>query len=358
MKKLLVITPCAPNNNPTQGRQVAGKLAKAGTPVTMIPEADTGLKRLIEVTFKGFNLAARSDVMMVDVFGYRAFVYESLAILYGVLFKKLIVAVLHNGGMPEFVRSWPWWTHFILSKPDILVTPHRFLRDKLSSLGLRIDAMIPNYIDLDRYTYRLRIGLTPRFLYLRGLHPIYNPEMALRVFSLVQKDYPEAVLTLAGPDDGYLRACKGLVKDLNLHNVKFLGVVPKKDLPKLINEHDIFIQSNRVDNMPVSLLEAWASGLPVVATNVGGIPYLIHDGIDGILVESEDYETMAKKCIELLNDPEKARSLSQNGCLRAQEFTWENVSSIWMKALDLEFDDFGSSIRNDIQSVKGLVAKE
>jgi glycosyltransferase involved in cell wall biosynthesis len=118
-----------------------------------------------------------------------------------------------------------------------------------------------------------------------------------------------------------------------------LGTVSKKDIPELMNAHDIYIQTNRVDNMPVSLLEAWASGLSVIATNVGGIPYLIQDGVNGILVESEDYEAMARRCLGLLNDPEKARSMAKNGRLRAQELTWKNVSSAWKKVLDLEFDD-------------------
>jgi len=336
MKKLLVITPCAPGIAPTQGLSVARRLAKVGTPIMIIPKGDTGFKRFVEVTFKGLSLTARNNVILISVFGERAFVYESLAILYGFLLKKRVVAVLHNGGMPRFVNSRPRWAHFILSKPDVLITPHQFLFESLSELGYHIDGIIPNFIELDNYIYRVRNPLNPKFLYMRGLNPVYNPEMALNVFALVQQEYPQAVLTVAGSDKGYLSTCQELALKLNLHNIDFLGIVPKGDLPELFNKHDIYIQTNREDNMPISLIEAWASGLPVIATNVGGIPYLVKDGVDGILVESENSNAMAKKCIELLDNPVKANSMAMQGRLRAQELTWENVASAWKKALDLE----------------------
>jgi glycosyltransferase involved in cell wall biosynthesis len=274
--------------------------------------------------------------MLVNMFASKAFVYESLAIIYGRLFRKRVAVIIRGGWMPEFAARWPRWTRYVLSLPDLILTPNEFLCDSLSALGLRIDGKIPNFIEPDQYNFQLRSNLAPRFLYLRGMHPIYNPEMALRAFALIQRKHPDAVLTMVGREDRNSIYCRSLVHDLNLRNVNFLGLVPKDEIPKLADSHDIYLQTNRVDNMPVTVIEMWTCGLPVVATNVGGVPYLIRDGVNGMLVELEDYQGMAEICLDLLENPEKAQYLSLNGRTSAEKFTWERVVDEWQKALMLD----------------------
>ena len=287
----------------------------------------------MDIAVRSLWLVPRHDVVLVNIFGHRAFVYESLAVLYGRLWRKRVVAMVRGGWMEEFIERWPRWTRYVLSKPHLVLTPHGFLKDRLSALGLRVDGSIPNFIDVDNYDFRLRSHLAPRLLYLRGTHAIYNPEMTLKAFSLVQRNYPDACLTIAGRDAGTSEGCRKLARDLNLRNVSFVGLVPKSEIPKLAESHDIYIQTNRVENMPVSVIEMWASGLPVVATNVGGTRYLIRDGEDGILVPSDDHNAMAEACLRLLGNPELAMKLSSNGRARGEALTWEAVAPAWQEAL-------------------------
>src|SRR5262249_2579449 len=266
---------------------------------------------------------------LVDLFGLRAFVYESAAILCARLWRKRIVAVLRNGFMQEFVERWPRWTRFILSQPNLVLVPHAFLKEQLSALGLRIDGMIPNFIKLQGYTFKERSAVSPRFLYVRGMHPIYNGPMALRAFALIQRKYPDAKLTMAGKEGEDSDYCRFLVQSLNLRNVQFLGLVPKEKIPFLADQHDIYLHTNQVDNMPVSIIEMWACGLPIVGTNVGGMPYLVRNRQDGILVKSEDYRAMADACLELLSNNDLATTLSRNGRARASELTWDRVKPLW-----------------------------
>ncbi len=332
-KKILVITPCPRNGLPTQGLIIAERLRDAGFRLSILSRAQSSVMRLLDMVFRGFLYVPFHDVVLVHVYGERAFVYESIIILYSSFFKKRVVAFLHSGLMPDFVQRWPKWVHWVLSRPDLVLVPNGYLQDKLAAQGLRIDGAIPNFINLEQYYFKKRSSLKPRFLWVRGFWSIYNPEMAIRAFALIQKKIPQASLTMAGREGDCSKKCRNLVRELALQNVEFVGLLPKKEFLALANQHDIHLHTNRVDNMPVSIIEMWASGLPIVGTNVGGMPYLIRQGIEGILVESEDFKAMAQSCFQLLGDSDFASRLSCNGRKRVQELTWECIQPLWVRAL-------------------------
>jgi L-malate glycosyltransferase len=334
MKRIALFTHVRTRGVPPQALLVERMLAGDGYDTVLIGRGNTGPARLLDVAGRGFYWMLRSDVAVVDVFGHRAFLYEALAILYGTLLGRRVVAMVRGGWMADFVLAWPRVSRFILRRPHLLLSPHAFLADKFTDLGLKIDQIIPNIIDTNVYRYQERTPLRPRFLYLRGTHHIYNPQMCLRAFALIQARHPEASLTFAA--SGGLTACEALARELNLRNVSFLGLVPKDEIPQLADRHDIYFQSNRVENMPVTILEMWASGLPVVATTAGGTPYLIRHEEDGLLVPPEDHRALAEACCRLLDDPELALRLVRHGRARVQEFTWERVRSRWRRALALE----------------------
>ena len=301
----------------------------------VLASAESGVGRLLDVIFRGIWLIPRFDRVFVNVYGERAFAYESFAILYARLWRKHLVVLVHNGQVDEFIHRWPRWVSLVLSQVDRLVVPHRFLEEQLTKLGFRLDGTIPNVIDLKKYRYRERSSLTPRFLYLRGMHSYYNPEMAIRAFALIQNEYPDALLTMAGPEGSESALCRKLVQDIKLRNVHFVGLISKERIADLADQHDIHLHTNRVENMPVTIIEMWACGLPIVGTEAGGMPYLVRNGVDGILVKTEDYLAMANACLKLLSDKEIASTLSRNGRKRAEELTWERVKPAWEKALSL-----------------------
>jgi glycosyltransferase involved in cell wall biosynthesis len=349
MRRLLIVTPCIPNGLPTQGAVMARHLREDGTDVTVVSRARTSLGRVLDVFTRGSWQILRHRVVLVDVFAERAFVYESFAILLASLLRRRVVAMLHSGLLPDFARRWPRWAPFVLSKADVVLTPHEYLRDSLSGVRIRIDGAIPNFIDLRHYVFRRRNVLAPRLLYLRGTDPLYNPQMALRALALIQEQYPDASMTIAGRDGGDLGRCRELVGELNLRNVSFTGLVPKQDIPVLADQHDIHLHTNRVDNMPVTILEMWACGLPVVATAVGGVPYLVQDGVNALLVPSEDHRAMADACLALLRQSGLGARLSVQGRARVEQLTWARVRPLWERAL---FEDWSQL---DVQSAKGSI---
>src|SRR5690606_5008813 len=132
--------------------------------------------------------------------------------------------------------------------------------------------------------------------------------------------------------DGSLSAAKKYAKKHDLR-VNFTGKLKKKEWIKLSTAYDIFINTSDIDNTPVSVIEAMALGLPVVSTNIGGIPYLIEEGKTGLLVNPNDPEAMAKKIISLLNDTDLAARLAQHGGEKTMEFDWELIKEEWNKVL-------------------------
>jgi glycosyltransferase involved in cell wall biosynthesis len=243
--------------------------------------------------------------------------------------RKPLVMTLHGGSIPEFMARFPRWALSVLRRADCLVTPSEFLRRVVVERGLEA-RVIPNLIDLRHYQYRYRSRLRPKLLWMRSFHPIYNPTLAIRVLSRVRQRIPEASLVMAGQQKGAECEVERLARDLGLDGaVQFPGFLDRAGKRRQGNAADIFINTNRVDNMPVAVLEAGAMGLPIVATAVGGVPDLLADGRDGVLVPDDDDAAMADAVLRLLEDPELAGRLSRNGRRLAERSTWDVVGPLW-----------------------------
>ena len=165
-----------------------------------------------------------------------------------------------------------------------------------------------------------------------AFHKIYNPELAIKVLDLMRTDYPKSRLIMAGPDknDGSLQKCQEKLTELGLEeSVEFLGWIPKLEVPTWLNKADIFINTTNIDNTPVSVLEAMACGLCIISTNVGGIPYMLKDGFDALLVPPDDPIAMAEALRRLLTEQGLAQKLSSNARKKAEQFDWSKVIPMW-----------------------------
>jgi len=207
--------------------------------------------------------------------------------------------------------------------------PSRFLREVFSSHG--IDAhVIPNIIDRDRFAFRLRDPLRPRLLSTRNFEPLYNVACTLRAFERIQARWPDAALTLVGAGSQE-RALRRLAAELKLQNVEFAGPMPPDAIWRCYADADIYIQSPDIDNMPSSVLEAFASGLPVVSTNAGGIPAILTHGVHGLLSATDDHEKLAAHALRLLDDRTFARQVALAAYDVTGELVWERVRMQWLE---------------------------
>jgi glycosyltransferase involved in cell wall biosynthesis len=218
---------------------------------------------------------------------------------------------------------------FVLSRADEIVAPSGYLVDVFREFGLEA-IVVPNVVDLSQFHYRERNPVRPHLVCTRGFSAYYSVDMVVRVFAEVKKLYPEAKLDLVG--SGPLEAdVRNLVSDLKLSDVNFSGVASRSEIGKCYDRADIFINASWLDNMPVSIIEAFAAGTPVVTTSPESIPFLVENERTGLLSPVGDEKSLAANVIRLLSDPALAARLAENAYRESSKYTWDTVRGQWLK---------------------------
>ena len=219
-------------------------------------------------------------------------------------------------------------TRMVLKKTDRLVVPSGYLVDVLGEFGLSALA-IPNIVDISQFKFRARRPLRPHLVCTRGFHPYYCVDVVVRAFAEVQKLFPDARLDLVGggPIEGEIR---NLVREMNLTGVNFRGVVARGEIGRFYDDADIFINASRLDNMPVSILEGFAAGMPVVSTEPEGMRYVVEHGHTGLLSALGDVAALAQNVTRVLQDAELAERLVSNAREELKRYAWPVVREQWL----------------------------
>jgi len=218
---------------------------------------------------------------------------------------------------------------FVLARADEIVVPSGYLVDVFREFGLEAVA-VPNLVDLSQFRYRERNPLRPRLVCTRGFHKYYSVDVVVRAFAEVKKVYPDATLDLVG--GGPLEAdVRKLAADLNLTGVNLTGVASRQEIGRHYDQADIFINASWLDNMPVSVIEAFRAGTPVVTTSPESMPYLVEHERTGLLSPVGDEKALAASVIRLLRDPALAAALAKNAYEESRRCTWEMVREPWVK---------------------------
>jgi len=271
---------------------------------------------------------AHADVVHVFSASYWSFLLAPLpAIVIARAFGRPVVLHYHSGEAPDHLAR-STVARAVLARTSRNVVPSSFLARVFSGFGLRAE-IVPNLVDLATFRYRERNPLRPRILSTRNFEPIYNVACTLRAFHLVQQRWPEASLTLVGGGSEGPKL-KALADTLRLKHVTFAGTVSPELIAGYYDTHDIYVQSPDIDNMPVSVLEAYASGLPVVSTDVGGISAMLTDARHGLLAPAGDHQQLGRCILRLLDDPPFATSLARSALETCQAYTWTSLRRQWL----------------------------
>lgn len=271
---------------------------------------------------------ARADIAHVFSASYFSFLLAPLpAILVARLLGRPVVLNYRSGEAPDHLQR-SWIARTVLRRVACVAVPSVFLRDVFARHGIGA-AVIPNIVDLERFRFRSRVPLKPHVLSTRNFEPLYDVESTLRAFRRLQDRHPEATLTLvgAGSEERRLRDLAGA---LALRQVRFAGRVPPDDIWRFYAEAHIYLQTPRIDNMPSSVLEAFASGCPVVSTNAGGVPAILTSGVHGLLVDVGDHQGAADAMLRLLADPPLAARLAADARASCDAYRWSAVRAQWL----------------------------
>ncbi len=319
--------------NPTTHTTLAEGLKAEGYEVISASPLQNKFLRLSHMILVFIKNTRRTDHVLIDVYSTQNFWYAVLIAKLSKVFSKKYIPILHGGDLKKRFRSSPAATHKLLGNASCIISPSIYLQKEVQEMGFSKVEYIPNPLFLRKYDFKQRKYLNPKLIWVRAFDEIYNPLLALKCLKILFNKYPEAELCMIGPDkDGSLSACRKFAAKHNLP-VTFTGKMKKKEWTALAGDYDIFLNTSDIDNTPVSVIEAMALGIPVVSTNVGGIPYLIEDNRTGYLVAPGDPGAMAERVEELLQNPGKAFKFSRCGREKTKEFDWELIKSAWHKVL-------------------------
>ena len=315
---------------------LAENFRKSGWPVITTSNKPGRIERLLDML--GTVLSRRRDynIATIDIFSGLAFFWAEAVGLTLSWLGKPFVLILHGGNLPNFAQRWSGRVTRLFRSAAVVIAPSQYLLECMKPYRADI-LLVQNPIDIRKYKFSLRTKPRPVLVWLRAFHDIYNAPLAVQVAARLIPEFPGFRLYMGGGDkwDGSFQKTRELAKTLGIYDrIEFSGKITNKDVPDWLQRGDVFINTTNVDNTPVSILEAMACGLCVVSTNVGGIPYLVDNEKNGLLVPPSDPEAMASAVQRILAEPGLSVRLSTNGRKLAEKSDWKSIYPLWEKLFE------------------------
>jgi L-malate glycosyltransferase len=268
------------------------------------------------------------DVIHVFSASYASFVIAPTpAIVIGKLYRRKVLLNYHSGEAEDHLQRWRSAVP-TLRLADTLIVPSDYLVRVFDQFGLTAHA-IYNLVDTGKLRFRDRIPLRPKFLSNRNFEVHYGVDRILRAFKIIQERFPEAALEVVG-DGSQRRALETLAQELELRNITFRGQVNPNLIGDVYDAADIYLNASEIDNQPLSILEAFLCGLPIVTTDAGGIPYMVEDRRTAMMVPRGDYVQLAERAIELLSHESETRQIVERARAECLKYSWAAVRDKWL----------------------------
>lgn len=289
--------------------------------------------RFIDMIWCCMKYARWADVVLIDTYSTQNFYFALVCSQLSRLFKVPYYPILHGGNLPERLELNPTLSGLVFNNSKQNISPSLYLKEVFNKMGYDNITYIPNSILLNQYQVEPKSFETIRLLWVRSFSKIYNPELAIRVAKQLHGLNYGVELCMVGPDaEELLTSLKSLASELDV-NIKFTGKLTKIEWINLSYNYNIFINTTNFDNMPVSVIEAMALGFPVISTNVGGIPFLIDDKKNGLLVPPNSVEKFTNAIVDVIENEDLRQKLSNNARIKAESFEWSLIKSRWNSIL-------------------------
>lgn len=331
----------------TQTAQLARLLGEAGAVVEIVQTNPAyrpawvarwrglrALARLLPYLLGLWRAAGRSDLMHVMAnSGWSWFLFAEPALRIAAWRRCPVVINYRGGEAASFLAGSASRVLPLLKRAQALVVPSGFLREVFARHGVAA-RVVPNIIDLARFAPGQAKADPPEILVARHLEPIYGLDVALSAFALLaagwppERPRPRLVIAGEGPERARLES---QAQALGLaDSVEFTGPLGREVMAQRLARARVALNASRADNMPNSVLEAMACGVPVVSTAVGGVPWVLKDGASGLLVAVDDPEAMARALRRVLSDESLACRLAAAAREDVQAYGWPRVRAQWV----------------------------
>lgn len=319
---------------PTSIETLGAFFAEEGYVMHYASDKKNQLLRFLDMAWAVVRLGTKVEYVIIDTYSTSSFWYALLVSQLCRLFSLKYIPILHGGNLPQRLDKSPAVSKMIFNHSYKNVAPSGYLKDAFDKRNFPNVVFIPNTIHLSDYPFLAeRVVDAPKMLWVRSFASLYNPKMAVDVLKALQKDYPAAALCMVGPDkDGSLEETKKYGDEQGVA-VTFTGRLSKEAWVALSKEYNVFINTTSFDNTPVSVIEAMCLGLPVVTTNVGGIPFLLEDHKTALLVDDKAVAKMTSAVKALTADAVLRSRIVNDGRAYVEGFDWKRVKEQWKDLL-------------------------
>ncbi|MGA1826205.1 MAG: glycosyltransferase family 4 protein [bacterium] len=305
-------------------------LKKEGVEVGLFNTKTNPIKRLF-LLFALLPKVHKCTVVHVHGCSYGGFYPIILTIVCAkIISKKRTIVTYHGGGAGNFLRHWKSLVKFFLNKADHVTVMSTFLQNVFSSYGVKT-IIVRNIVDVKSDAIQQRDFSVPKIISTRSFYKIYNVPDIIKAFKLCEKEYPQSILQIIGDGDQIVEI-KNSIKGYN--RIKYHGLVKQSKVYDLLSESNIFVSVPSIDNQPMSVLEAFSSGCIVIASNVGGVSDMIHDKVNGLLVEPNRPDQIFDTIKWIINNQKLAQDICYAGFKELNRYSWESIRSILYELYD------------------------
>lgn len=323
-----------PNQTPTTIETLGELLESEGYTLYYASSKNNIFLRFLDMVNACFKYSKQVNYVLIDTYSTLNFYYALGISILCRLLKKPYICILHGGNLENRLIKFPFLAKTIFKNAHKLIAPSGFLESIFKKYGYTEVLYVPNTIEIANYPYKKRENIQAKLLWVRSFSRIYNPKLAIDILCLLKENYKQASLCMVGPEkDGSMQETIAYAEEKNVA-VHFTGKLSKKEWTQLASEYDVFINTTNVDNMPVSVVEAMALGLPIVSTHVGGLPFLVADKNEALLVPPNNPEAMMNAVQSLLESSELVVKITGNARQKAELFDWKHVKQQWFKILE------------------------
>ena len=321
------------NNNLTYSHTLGQLFEQEGYVLFYASSKKNKVLRLLDMLGACVKYRTKTSYVLIDTYSTLNFYYALMVSQLCRVLRLKYMTILHGGQLPKRLKENPVMSKLIFNKATHNIAPSQYLMETFKGFGFHNMVHIPNAISIRDYPFNLRKDPTIKLLWVRSFSKMYNPHLAVKVLKAMKDKGMKASLCMVGPDgDGSLKEVKTLADNLDVA-VTFTGKLTKQEWMSLSNAYTIFINTSNLDNMPLSVIEAMALGLPVISTDVGGMPYLIAHGKDGLLVEPNDVAAFVNAITWLTDNKDAYRDIAKNARKKVEAYDWEQVKAQWLQLL-------------------------
>lgn len=203
-------------------------------------------------------------------------------------------------------------------------------KNKIKTIPNGTDKIFFIKIKKNDFRKKYKIAQKKLVLFFGRLNPTKGPEMLAKAAINITKKRKDIAFIWVGPDEGKADEVKELIKKYK--NMKYIGPLrDKSEVAKMYQTSDVYVMPSYREGLPLTLFEAMASELPIVASPVNGIPYEMKEPENGFFSDYGDLESIEKNILNVLDNPKISKKISENNFRKARNFDWDKIYNRYMK---------------------------